>query len=75
MKKTLALFFLAIILLIFFFLTYLSIFGFETDRFNPLLEKKISEGQSDLKINLETLLKEMYSLKIVKIVFLEVKKD
>ena len=34
------------------FLTYLTIFGFETDRFNALLEK-ISESQSDLKINLE----------------------
>ena len=53
MKKTLVLFFLTIFLLALSFLTYLTIFGFETDRFNALLEKKISESQSDLKINLE----------------------
>jgi len=53
MKKTLVLFFSAIIFLTLSFLTYLTIFGFETDKFNPILEKKISESQSDLKINLE----------------------
>ena len=49
MKKTLVIFFLAIIFLSLSFVTYLTIFGFETDRFNPILEKKISESQSDLK--------------------------
>ena len=34
-------------------LTYLSIFGFETDKFNSLIEKKISENQSEFDVNLE----------------------
>ena len=53
MRKTLVLFFSTIIFLSLSFFTYLTIFGLETDRFNPLLEKKISENQSNLKINLE----------------------
>ena len=49
--------FLSIVLLIFLFfislVSYISIIGYETTRFNSLLENRINLSQPNLKINLD----------------------
>ncbi len=53
MKKVLIFVFFFIVFFILSILTYLSIFGFETDKFNSLIEKKVSDNQSEFDISLE----------------------
>ena len=43
----------SLLLLFIIFLTYLSIYGISTDRFNNLISEKISERDKNLKINLK----------------------
>ena len=43
----------SLLLLFIIFLTYLSIYGISTDRFNNLISEKISERDKNLEINLK----------------------
>ncbi len=52
MKKLITSFLLFVILILFLSLGYLSIVGYETDRFNSLLEKKITSNLPKTKIKL-----------------------
>ena len=55
MKKIILSFLSVIFFLIFFSVIYLTIFGYETDRFNSLIEKKIKTNFTNTKINLKNI--------------------